>query len=635
MITRIPILAVTPQLEGGRFPAKSTVGESFPVQARIFGESRDVIGAAVVLTDPEGTPHQAIPMHHVGNDVWSADVIATHPGPWTFHIESWTDPYATWVRDATIKVEAGVDVDRTLADGAALLRRSGHEDPVFNHEVAALADSSADAVVRLIAGMSVAGYFEAEPIRNNLSSSKPLPLFVDRGRALFGSWYEFFPRSEGAVRNHDGTITAGTLQTALKRIDAVADMGFDVIYLPPIHPIGTVNRKGRNNAPTAQPGDPGSPWAIGSADGGHDAIDPGLGTIDDFDAFVAHARTRGIEIALDFALQCAPDHPWVSAHPEWFTTSVDGSIACAENPPETYTDIYRLNFDNDPEGLYTEILRVLQFWLDHDVMIFRVESAHTKPLGMWERLMAACRRVYPEVIFLADAFTARAMLQALAMVGFQQSYTYITWCEGKDETANYLVELAHETSHFLRPNLFVNSPDILPRQLQTGDEALFRSRAMLAATASPTWGMYAGYELLEHEPANADSDAYLNSEKHEIKVRDWEAPGSLAPFITRLNMVRRSHPALQQLRNLTIQRTDDNSVLCYSKRSGADAVIIVIDLAPSATKTVQLTIDPADLGLRVGDRYLLHDEISGQATSADRVTISRDHPARILAVVTP
>lgn len=634
MITRIPILAVTPQLEGGRFPVKSAVGESFAVQARIFDEGRAVIVATVILTDSAGTPQRPIPMAPIGNDVWSADVSATHPGPWTFHIEAWTDPYATWVRDATIKVEAGVDADRTLAEGAALLRRSGHDDPVFSHEAAALADSSADALVRLIAGISVAGYFEAEPIRNKLSSSKPLPLFVDRERALFGSWYEFFPRSEGAVHNQDGTITAGTLQTALKRIDAVADMGFDVIYLPPIHPIGIINRKGRNNAPTAQAGDPGSPWAIGSAAGGHDAIDPGLGTIEDFDAFVAHARTRGVEIALDFALQCAPDHPWVSAHPEWFTTWADGSIAYAENPPETYTDIYRLNFDNDPEGLYTEIVRVLQFWLDHDVTIFRVDSPHTKPLGMWERLMTACRRVYPEVIFLADACATSAMLQALAIVGFQQSYTYITWREDKDETAAYLTELAHETSHFLRPNLFVNSPDILPRQLQTGDEALFRSRAMLAATASPTWGMYAGYELLEQEPATADSETCLNSEKYEIKVRDWDAPGSLAPFITRLNAVRRSHPALQQLRNLTLQRTDDDSVLCYSKRSGADAVIIVIDLAPSATKTVQLTIDAADLGLRDGDRYLLHDEISGQATSADRVTISRDHPARILAVIT-
>ncbi len=574
-------------------------------------------------------------MHHIGNDVWSADVNATQPGPWTFHIESWTDPYATWVRDAAIKIETGIEVEHTLAEGVALLRRSGHDDPVFNHELASLAGSSVEPLDRLIAGMSVGGYFEAEPMRNSLSSTKPLPLFVDRERALFGSWYEFFPRSEGAMRNQDGTVTAGTLKTALKRIDAVADMGFDVIYLPPIHPIGTVNRKGRNGAPTARPGDPGSPWAIGSAAGGHDAIDPGLGTIEDFDAFVAYARTRGIEIALDFALQCAPDHPWVSAHPDWFTTRLDGSIRQAGNPAATHTDIYQLNFDNDPEVLYTEILRVLQFWLDHDVTIFRVDSPHTKPLRMWERLMIACRRVYPEVIFLAGTFTTPAMLHALAMVGFQQSYTYIIWCDGKDETAEYLLELTRETSHFLRPNLFVNTPDVLPRQLQTGDEALFRSRAVLAGTASPTWGMYAGYELYEHEPANPDSEEYLNSEKYEIKVRDWDVPGTLAPFITRLNTIRRSHPALQQLRNLTIQATDDESVLCYSKRSGTDAVIIVVDLAPNRTKTVQLTINPTDLGLRDGDHYLLHDEISGQATSADRVTISRDYPARILAVVTP
>ena len=635
MTTRIPILDVRPQLEGGRYPVKAVVGERFRVRARVFGEGRAKIGAAVILTGPDGIDRFPIPLVPRENDFWSAEVSADTMGPWTFRIESWSDPYATWFRDAPIKVGAGVDVDLVLAEGAALLQRANIDNPIFLQEFAIISDATKPPLDRLVAGLSLSPFLEAEPLKDLRDSTAPLPVFVDRQRALFGSWYEFFPRSEGARRAEDGEVVTGTLQTAAKRLEAVADMGFDVIYLPPIHPIGTTNRKGRNNTLTAADRDPGSPWAIGSSDGGHDAVHPDLGTIDDFDDFVAHAQRLNLDVALDFALQCAPDHPWVKAHPEWFNTRIDGSIAFAENPPKKYQDIYPLDFDGDPDGLYAEIARVLRFWIAHGVTVFRVDNPHTKPLGMWARLLADIRRTNPEVIFLAEAFTVPAMLQGLAMVGFHQSYTYITWRETKAETGQYLEELARETSDFLRPNFFVNTPDILARYLRSGDAAIFKSRAVLAATGSPTWGMYAGYELREHEAAGPDSEEYLNSEKYEIKVRDWDRADSLAPFISKLNELRRRHPALQQLRDLHVHTTNDDTVLCFSKRSGPDVIVVVVDLAPGASKTVRLSIDPTAIGLQWGMSFLLQDELSDQATTSDRVDISAEQPARIFAVVTP
>lgn len=635
MITRIPILDVRPQLEGGRFPVKSAVGELFWVQARIFGEGRGEIGAAVILTGPDGLDRPPVPLLPLDNDFWGAEVSADAVGSWSFRIESWSDPLATWLRDAAIRVEADVDVELVLAEGSALLQRANLDDPVFLQELAILRDFDVPVLERLAAGLSLAPYFATTPIREHVDSTAPLPVFVDRERALFGSWYEFFPRSEGARRTNGGGVVTGTLRTAAKRLEAIAGMGFDIVYLPPVHPIGSVNRKGRGNALVADDNDPGSPWAIGSAAGGHDAIHPDLGTLDDFDDFVTRAQSLGLEVALDFALQCAPDHPWVAEHPHWFTTRVDGSIAFAENPPKKYQDIYPLDFDNDFDGLYAEIARILRFWIGHGVTVFRVDNPHTKPLVLWALLLADIGATNPEVIFLAEAFTVPAMLQSLAMVGFHQSYTYITWREDKVGTGKYLEELARETSHFLRPNFFVNTPDILPRHLQSGDEAIFKSRAVLAATGSPTWGMYAGFELREHEPAETGSEEYLCSEKYEIKVRDWDRSDSLAPFITRLNELRRRHPALRQLRNLYVQGTNHDSVLCFSKRSGADVIVVVVDLLPGSNKAVRLSINPADIGLSWGMPFLLQDELSGQATTADAITISAEQPARIFAVVTP
>lgn len=634
MLTRVPVLDVRPQIEGGRFPAKATIGESVWIQARVFSESRSVVGAAAILTGPDGADRPAVPLRHLDNDFCGADVTADVVGAWSFRIESWTDPYATWARDAPLKIDAGVDVALTLAEGVALLERSTCTAVAFRDGLATLADVSLPAPDRLRAGMSVAPCLQAMPLRDQVDSTTPFPLFVDRRRALYGAWYEMFPRSEGARREADGSVRAGTLRTAARRLADVAAMGFDVVYLPPIHPIGRINRKGRDNALVATPGDPGSPWAIGSAAGGHDAIHPELGTLEDFGDFIDQAGALGIEVALDFALQCAPDHPWVGAHPEWFTTRIDGSIAYAENPPKKYQDIYPLNFDNDPEGLYAEIVRILRLWIDRGVAIFRVDNPHTKPLWLWERLLREFRISDPDVIFLAEAFTVPAMLHALGMVGFQQSYTYITWREGKAETGDYLAEVARETSDFLRPNFFVNTPDILPRHLQSGSAAMFKSRAVLAATGSPSWGMYAGFELLEHEPVRPGSEEYLHSEKYEIKVRDWVDPG-IAPFIARLNGIRRRHPALQQLRHLYVHGTDDDTVLCFSKRAGEDIVVVVIDLDPGAAKTVRLSINAADLGLQDGEPLVLLDELSGQAMPADAVTLDPEHPARIFATLPP
>jgi starch synthase (maltosyl-transferring) len=450
----------------------------------------------------------------------------------------------------------------------------------------------------------------------------PYPLQVDRRRALFSSWYEFFPRSEGAHVDDDGRVRSGTFRTAADRLDAVAAMGFDVIYLPPIHPIGEVNRKGRNNTLTPGPDDVGSPWAIGSKKGGHDAIHPDLGKLRDFDAFVRRANGLGLEVALDLALQTAPDHPWVKKHQEWFTTRADGSIAYAENPPKKYQDIYPVNFDNDPEGIYAEVVRVLRHWMKHGVRIFRVDNPHTKPVAFWERLLEEIRETDPDVLFLSEAFTKPPMMQALAKVGFHQSYTYFTWRNTKDEIESYLDEVAHETSAFLRPNFFVNTPDILHEFLQYGGPPAFRIRAVLAATGSPSWGVYAGYELYERVAIKPGSEEYLDSEKYQIRIRDWaaaEAEGrSLAPYLTRLNEIRRASPALQQLRDLTVHHSEDPNVVVFSKgqvstgSTTGECVIVVVNVDPHSAHATMAHLDLPALGLPGDAHFDVHDELSGQ-----------------------
>jgi len=451
--------------------------------------------------------------------------------------------------------------------------------------------------------------------RTVYGSTEKYPIRADRERALVGSWYEFFPRSEGAIKNTDGTITSGTFITATKRLSAVAAMGFDVLYLPPIHPIGVAHRKGPNNSLTAGPNDPGVPWAIGNSDGGHDAINPALGTMKDFENFVSAAKKAGLEIALDLALQTSPDHPWVKSNPQWFNKRADGTIAYAENPPKKYQDIYPINFDDDYEGIRDEVLRIIRLWVSKGVKIFRVDNPHTKPVHFWQDLLDIVRRESPEVIFLAEAFTAPAMMHALGKAGFHQSYTYFTWRTSKSELTDYGREVAQQTSAFFRPNFWVNTPDINPLHLQSGNPAMFALRAVLASTLTPSWGMYAGYEIYEHRPFKEGGEEYLDSEKYEIKVRDWDGATkkglTLAPFITQLNAIRKANPALQQLRNLVFHNTESEAIIAYSKREGKNLILVVVNLDPSFAQGTIVHWDMNALGLE--GSFAVKDLLDGKS----------------------
>ncbi|RKN09319.1 alpha-1,4-glucan--maltose-1-phosphate maltosyltransferase [Streptomyces radicis] len=653
MIGRIPVLDVQPRVDCGRRPVKAVPGETFQVSATVFREGAEAVGANVVLRDPGGRSGPWTPMRELapGTDRWGADVTPESEGRWTYAVEAWGDPVASWRRVAQIKIPAGADTELTLSEGADLLRqaasgvpKSGGKDTVLA-AAATLADTTLPGAARLAAALTpeVRGILERHPLRELLSCSRPMPLLVERERALFGSWYELFPRSEGAVVRPGAPPVSGTLRTAAERLPAVADMGFDVVYLPPIHPIGTAFRKGPGGAPSARSEDVGSPWAIGSPDGGHDAIHPDLGTLDDFDAFVATAAELGLEVALDFALQCSPDHPWVKTHPEWFTRRADGTIAYAENPPKKYQDIYPISFEQDFRGLVTETLRILRHWMAHGVRIFRVDNPHTKPVVFWEKVIAEINRTDPDVIFLAEAFTRPAMMHTLAQIGFQQSYTYFTWRNTKWELTEYLTELTGEAAAAMRPNFFVNTPDILHAYLQHGGRAAFETRAVLASTLSPTWGVYAGYELCENAPAAPGSEEYLDSEKYQLRPRDWAgadaAGASITPLITTLNALRRRHPALRRLRDLHFHRTDNDHILAYSKRTRtphADLVLIVVNLDPHHTHEATVSLDMEQLkgyGLSPAQEggaepFPVRDELTGETYYWGRDNYVRLEPGR-------
>jgi starch synthase (maltosyl-transferring) len=677
MIGRIPITDISPVVDCGQWPAKAVAGETFAVSATVFREGHDAVAAGVVLTAPDGQRGRLRRMRESasGTDRWAVEICLPTEGDWLFRVEAWSDPLATWLHDAEIKIPRGLDSDLMCEEGARLFERAAkavrqadcpgpdgqavqaataarngtrngnggavkngkNGDSPCGHRAALLAvaatlrDEDLDPRARLSVAQlpETAALLEAHPLREMVTRAKQQRIRVSRRRALYGSWYEFFPRSEGAVVNEAGISKSGNFQTAAKRLPAVAKMGFDVVYLPPIHPIGTTFRKGRNNTLSPEPDEPGSPWAIGSEDGGHDAIHPELGTLADFEQFVSRARELGMEVAIDFALQCSPDHPWVKEHPEWFTIRADGTIAYAENPPKKYQDIYPLNFDRDPEGIYTEVKRVLRHWMDHGVRIFRVDNPHTKPVAFWERLMADTHATDPDVLFLSEAFTRPPMLQMLAKVGFHQSYTYYTWKNSKADVEAYLSELAHATSSFLRPNLFVNTPDILHEYLQHGGVPAFKIRAVLAALASPTWGVYSGYELAENVPVRPGSEEYLDSEKYQYKPRNWvlaEREGrSMAPLLTHLNLFRRAHPALQELRNLRFHRVDQPDIICFSKRlPGAydtatrrhglgDVVLAVINLDPHHTHEATVELDLPAIGLDWNAEFVVDDELSGES----------------------
>nr|WP_281170834.1 alpha-1,4-glucan--maltose-1-phosphate maltosyltransferase [Gulosibacter molinativorax] len=624
MYGRIPIMRLRPQIEDALFSSKAYEGEVVPFSCVSFREGHDKIGVDLVLTSPAGTTTRTrLDRGNAGLDEWRTTAQLDATGEWRWHMESFGDDFATWRHNAEIKVPAGIDVEVMLEEGARVLDRA-EQTVAVSSAAAAARDTTAAPLDRLRALLAdaVVAQLTASPVRSLVTPSAERVIRVERQRAGFGAWYEFFPRSEGAIPNADGSWTSGTFQTAAGRLDGVAAMGFDVVYLPPIHPIGTTNRKGPNNTLVAGPHDPGSPWAIGGEAGGHKDVHPDLGTEADFVAFRERAEELGLEIALDLALQATPDHPWVKEHPEWFTTLNDGSIAYAENPPKKYQDIYPINFDNDRNGIYAEVLDIVRHWISLGVKIFRVDNPHTKPLQFWEWLIHDINAEYPEVIFLAEAFTRPAVMQSLAKAGFQQSYSYFTWRNTREELEEFLDEISHDTSDFMRPNLFVNTPDILTEYLQRGGRPAYEARAVIAAMAGSNWGMYSGFELIENV-ARPGSEENIDNEKYEFKNRNWaaaEAAGiSLAPLITRLNGIRRAHPALTQLRNFEVQSADNQQVFSFSKHLDArytgsgipDTVVTVVNLDPFSAQESTLVLDTEKFGIPHGSTFQVEDLLSG------------------------
>jgi starch synthase (maltosyl-transferring) len=645
---RIAIDEVTPAVSCGKYPSKAVVGEQLPVSATVWREGHDALGATVVWRGPGNAAASHVRMQPgpPGSDRFVATVVPDQVGWWSFRVDGWADPWESWRHALEVKIEAGqteAELQNDLITGARLMERAARRPGQQLHRTAlsaaaaALRDTGRRLEERVGPALSalVIRILTADPLRDLITKGASHKVWVDRPKALFSSWYEFFPRSTGGW-DTEGKPVHGTFVTAARELDRIAGMGFDVVYLPPIHPIGEVNRKGPNNTTEAGADDVGSPWAIGSADGGHDAVHPQLGTLEDFEAFVARARELGMEVALDFALQCAPDHPWAKEHQEWFTIRPDGSIAYAENPPKRYQDIYPLNFDSDPRGIYQEMLRVLVFWVQRGVRIFRVDNPHTKPPDFWEWLIWQVKDRYPDVLFLAEAFTRPARLYGLARLGFTQSYTYFTWRTTKQELSEYALELASRLDE-CRPNFFVNTPDILHASLQYGGPGMFAIRAALAATLSPSWGVYSGFELYENTPLRPGSEEYLNSEKYQLRPRDFAgalAQGrSLEPWITRLNAIRRAHPALQQLRTLRFHVTDNDLLLAYSKvdPTSGDTVICVVTLDPFSTVSGTVSLDLPALGMNWSDRFDVHDEVSGETYRWAAVNFVQLQPWRAVA----
>ena len=652
------------------------MGEVVPVRATVWREGHDAVAATMVvryhgtanpqLVDDPARPAapEPVPIENVVSpaarvkpqvitmspgrtpDVFHGQFTPDSVGLWTFRVDGWGDPIATWRRGVTAKLDAGqgeAELSNDLLVGARLLERAAAgtprklRDPLL--EAAARLREPGDPFTRAGAALApeVVELLDRYPLREVLTRGEQHGVWVDRPLARFGSWYEFFPRSTGGWDNN-GNPVHGTFATATKALPRVARMGFDVVYLPPIHPIGKVHRKGRNNSVTAAPNDVGSPWAIGSEEGGHDAVHPALGTIEDFDDFVAAARDQGMEIALDLALQCAPDHPWAKEHPEWFTVLPDGTIAYAENPPKKYQDIYPINFDNEPAGLYEEVLRVVRYWISHGIKVFRVDNPHTKPPNFWAWLIGEVKNEDPDVLFLAEAFTRPARLYGLAKLGFTQSYTYFTWRTSRSDLTQFGEQIA-EHADYARPNLFVNTPDILHESLQHSGPGMFAIRAVLASTMSSAWGVYSGYELFEHRPVREGSEEYLNSEKYELRPRDFEAAladgESLEPFLSRLNEIRRVHPALQQLRTIKFHYPDNEAIIAYSKFDPVtgDQVLMVVTLNAFGPEETTLWLDMAALGMEPYDRFWVRDEITGAEYQWGQSNFVRIEPAKAVAHV--
>jgi starch synthase (maltosyl-transferring) len=613
---RVIIDAVLPAVDGGRYPVKRALGDLFAVTAHLVADGHDVVAGALVIRPEPGGEWVETPLEPLGNDEYRARVIANEVGRYRYAVEAWVDEYRSWSADLERRVLAGWDVAAELAEGARLAgaaaMRAPWPDSERLHLLAGRLGEEAIPPLERAGSALEREYVELVsryPDRGRAVRSEPeLPLIVDPERARFASWYEMFPRSAGS-----DPARGASLHEAAARLPDIAAMGFDVLYLPPVHPIGSTKRKGPNNALEAAPGDPGSPWAIGSPAGGHTAIHPELGTIEDFDWFVQEAGAHGLALALDIAFQCSPDHPWVHQHPEWFRHRPDGSIKYAENPPKRYEDVYPLDFDTETwAALWAALRDVFLFWASHGVTIFRVDNPHTKPFPFWEWLVAEVKREHPEAMFLAEAFTRPKRMQALAKLGFDQSYTYFTWRNTKAELTEYFTDLTSPpVSDFLRPNLFANTPDILHEYLQVGGRPAFLVRAVLAATLGPAWGIYSGFELCEAD-AVPGTEEYADSEKYQVKVRDWDAPANIKPEIARLNMLRRTHPALQFNHELWFLPLDNDQLIAFMKQDprGGGHVLVIVNLDVRNTQTGYVGIPLETLGIGADEQFMVSDTLN-------------------------
>jgi starch synthase (maltosyl-transferring) len=632
---------VNPSVDGGRYPAKRIAGDRCVVEADIFRDGHQVVRAAVKWRRKRDEAFDEAPMLPLDNDRWRGEFLPADNAHYVFTIEAWTDLFATWLADFTKKVLAARPVASDILEGIALVEKMasdarGPDRDLLQRALTQLRKTDdgatslaafSDAEISAVAGRvgQRFGVTRFEPL---------LELIVDRKKARFGTWYEMFVRSQGSVPGKSGTFL-----DAERRLPELRDLGFDVVYLPPIHPIGHTNRKGPDNALNGGANSPGSPWAIGSEAGGHTEIEPSLGTMGDFDRFCATANRLGIEVAMDFAIQCSPDHPWVHQHPQWFHHRPDGSIKYAENPPKEYQDIYPIDFDTtDQRGLFEELERVIRFWRKHGVRIFRVDNPHTKPVQFWNWLINQVQVTNPEVIFLAEAFTRPKVMKALAKAGFTQSYTYFTWRNTKLELTEYLTELTQTPMReYFRPNFFVNTPDILSPVLQTGGPAAFKMRLVLAATLSPSYGIYSGFELCEHQ-AVPGTEEYLNSEKYQVKVRDWNQPGNIKEFIGRINSIRRDNPALQHFVNLQFLSTDNDQIMLFSKATPdkENIILVAVNLDPFNPHYCTALVPPEVVGVAPGQSYRVTDLLTGaKYVWSDRNYVRLDpasEPAHILRV---
>ncbi|MEQ6139576.1 alpha-1,4-glucan--maltose-1-phosphate maltosyltransferase [Bifidobacterium longum] len=649
---RINVIDITPAEERGIFPARVELGEPFEMTAQVFIEGRTKVGATAIVRNPRGkeTMRRAMTCVNPGLDRWTVMVkcgehsdlkpwedgyaaVKRQLGEWTVTIEGWEDAYVSWLHDARIKVRVMDDVDNALNSGAELLARwaetpdtglTARDRKTLEKAAETMADQTLSAEDRLAAGdnPTIAALHETHPLRDGISPSQPQRFKVERPKSSFAAWYQFFPRSEGAtIDPNTGKIIQGTLKTSMAGLERAAVEGFDIVYLPPVFPIGVTNRKGRNNTLVAGPDDPGSPFGIGSELGGHDTVDPLLGTMDDFKALCQRAHELGLEIALDFALQCSPDHPWVKAHPNWFRHKPDGSIAFAENPPKKYQDIYPIDFNADMPGIEKEVERIMNLWIEAGVTIFRIDNPHTKPVRFWQDVIAAVTKKHPEILFLAEAFTRPGMMRALSYVGFTQSHCYFPWRNTKDELEEYLPVTNGDDGYYQHNTFWPTTPDILTAYVRDNGVAGHCVRAVLAAMGSPSWGIYNGYELIENKQ-RPGFEEQIDNEKYEVKVRDWSKAKQygVAEMLTALNKIRRAHPAALSYHNLTVLPTSDPNILAFARHTPAeltgtgqaDTLIVVVNLDGHNAHQSMIHLELSELGLPTDRPLNVRDELTGR-----------------------